>query len=177
MPYCFRILNQEALKRSQEMYDQIMANRMGDRRKVHQNLRDKLLLLLSDLHQYIKGIQKFDSTETQGQLTSFLLKSVGGEIVEIVKCYVAQNKEHNSEVLSPKSNINFNFKLNLIIFQSKSNQFDKQVEDAIEKLQKSLTSKLIDDFHEAVDELLSSVDVIQKKNDRKKERYLNNIYT
>jgi len=77
----------------------------------------------------------------------------------------------------PKSNINFNFKLNLIIFQSKSNQFDKQVEDAIEKLQKSLTSKLIDDFHEAVDELLSSVDVVQKKNDRKKERYLNNIYT
>ncbi|CAH1713191.1 unnamed protein product [Aphis gossypii] len=148
--YLYPILNQEALKRSQEMYDQIMANRMGDRRKVHQNFRDKLLLLLSDLHQYIKGIQKFDSVETQGQLTSFLLKSVGGEIVEIVKCYVAQNKEHNSE--------------------SKSNQFDKQVEDAIEKLQKSLTSKLIDDFHEAVDELLSSVDVVQKKNDRKKER-------
>jgi len=77
---------------------------------------------------------------------------------------------------SPKSNINLNFKLNLIIFQSKSNQFDKQVEDAIEKLQKSLTSKLIDDFHEAVHELLSSVDVVQKKNDRKKERYLNNIH-
>uniref|UniRef100_A0A2S2NIB6 E3 UFM1-protein ligase n=1 Tax=Schizaphis graminum TaxID=13262 RepID=A0A2S2NIB6_SCHGA len=150
MPYCFRILNKEALRRSQEIYDQVMANRMGDRRKVHQDFRDKLLLLLSDLHQYIKGIQKFDSAETQGQLTSFLLKSVGGEIVEIVKCYVTQNKEHNTE--------------------SKSNQYDKQVEDAIEKLQKSLTSKLIDDFHEAVDELLSSVDIVQKKHDRKKER-------
>jgi len=103
-------LNKEALKRSQEIYDQVMANRMGDRRKVHQDFRDKLLLLLSDLHQYIKGIQKFDSTETQGQLTSFLLKSVGGEIVEIVKCYIAQNKEHNSEVLSPNSYINFNYK-------------------------------------------------------------------
>jgi hypothetical protein len=112
MPYCFRILNKEALRRSQEIYDQVMANRMGDRRKVHQDFRDKLLLLLSDLHQYIKGIQKFDSAETQGQLTSFLLKSVGGEIVEIVKCYVTQNKEHNSEVLSPNSNINFNFNLN-----------------------------------------------------------------
>jgi len=61
---------------------------------------------------------------------------------------------------------------NFIICQSKSNQYDKQVEDAIEKLQKSLTSKLIDDFHEAVDELLSSVDIVQKKHDRKKERYL-----
>jgi len=92
-------LNKEALRRSQEFYDQVMANRMGDRRKVHQDFRDKLLLLLSDLHQYIKGVQKFDSAETQGQLMSFLLKSIGGEIVEIVKCYVAQNKEHNSEVV------------------------------------------------------------------------------
>ncbi|KAL4149709.1 hypothetical protein QTP88_003586 [Uroleucon formosanum] len=148
--YLYPILNKEALRRSQEIYDQVMANRMGDRRKVHQDFRDKLLFLLSDLHQYIKGIQKFDSTETQGQLTSFLLKSIGGEIVEIVKCYIAQNKEHNSE--------------------SKSNQYDKQVEDAIEKLQKSLISKLIDEFHEAVDELLSSVDIVQKKYDRKKER-------
>lgn len=87
---------------------------MGDRRKVHQEFRDKLLLLLSDLHQYIKGIQKFDSAETQGQLTSFLLKSIGGEIVEIVKCYVAQNKEHNSEVVyninTSNSYINFDYK-------------------------------------------------------------------
>lgn len=59
-----------------------------------------------------------------------------------------------------------------IIFQSKSNEYDKQIEDAIEKLQKSLTSKLIDDFYEAIDQLLSSVDVVQKKHDRKKERFL-----
>lgn len=59
-----------------------------------------------------------------------------------------------------------------IIFQSKSNEYDKQIEDAIEKLQKSLTSKLIDDFYEAVDQLLSSVDIVQKKHDRKKERFL-----
>jgi len=83
---------------------------MGDRRKVHQDFRDKLLLLLSDLHQYIKGIQKFDNTETQGQLTSFLIKSIGGEIVEIVKCYLAQNKEQNLEVLSLNIYINFNYK-------------------------------------------------------------------
>lgn len=95
----FRILNKEALRRSQEIYDQVMANRMGDRRKVHQDFRDKLLLLLSDFHQYIKGVQKFDNIDTQAQLTSFLLKSVGGEIVESVKHYVAQNKEHNTEVL------------------------------------------------------------------------------
>lgn len=91
-------MNKEALRRSQENYDQVIANRMGDRRKVHQDFRDKLLLLLSDFHQYIKGVQKFDSTDTQAQLTSFLLKSVGGEIVETVKCYVAQNKEHDAEV-------------------------------------------------------------------------------
>jgi len=47
-----------------------------------------------------------------------------------------------------------------------------QIEDAIGKLQKSLTSKQIDDFHEAVDLLLSSVDVVQRKSDRKKERFL-----
>jgi len=91
-------LNKEALKQSQEMYDQLIANRMGDRRKVHQDFRDKLLLLLSDFHHYIKGIQKFDSVDTQAQLTSFLLKSVGAEIIENVKCYVIQNKEYNSEV-------------------------------------------------------------------------------
>lgn len=34
-----------------------------------------------------------------------------------------------------------------------------------------MTSKQIDDFHEAIDLLLSSVDVVQKKHDRKKERY------
>jgi len=96
--YC-RILNKEALRRSQEIYDQVMANRMGDRRKVHQEFRDKLLLLLSDFHQCLKGIQKFDSADTQAQLTSFLVKSVGGEIVESAKLYVTQNKEHNSEVL------------------------------------------------------------------------------
>lgn len=92
-------MNKEALRRSQEIYDQVIANRMGDRRKVHQDFRDKLLLLLSDFHQYIKGVQKFDSADTQIQLTTFLVKSVGGEIVESVKHYVAQNKEHNSEVL------------------------------------------------------------------------------
>lgn len=91
-------MNKEALRRSQDMYDQVIANRMGDRRKMHQDFRDKLLLHLSDFHQYIKGIQKFDSVDTQAQLTTFLLKSVGGEIVENVKCYVAQNKEHNSKV-------------------------------------------------------------------------------
>lgn len=93
-----RILNKEALKQSQEMYNQVIANRMGDRRRVHQEFQDKLLLLLSDLHQYIKGIQKFDSADTQAQLTSFLLKSIGGEIVENVKRYISQNKVHNSEV-------------------------------------------------------------------------------
>lgn len=93
-------MNKEALKRSQETYDQVIANRMGDRRKVHQDFRDKLLLLLSDFHQYIKGVQKFDNKDTQTQLTSFLLKSVGGEIVKSVKSYVTQNKEHDSEVLS-----------------------------------------------------------------------------
>lgn len=62
--------------------------------------------------------------------------------------------------------------LNAFIFQSKSNEFDKQIENAIEKLQKSLTSKLIDDFHEAIEQLLSAVDVVQKKHDRKKERFL-----
>lgn len=105
--YYFRILNKEALRRSQETYDEIMANRMGDRRKVHQDFRDKLLLLLSDFHQYIKGVQKFDSIDTQAQLTSFLLKSVGGEIVESVKSYVANNKEHNSEVFSFNNIIKF----------------------------------------------------------------------
>lgn len=129
---CFRILNKEALRRSQEIYDQVMANRMGDRRKVHQDFRDKLLLLLSDLHQYIKGIQKFDSTETQGQLTSFLLKSIGGEIVEIVKCYIAQNKEHNSEVLyinTSNSYINFNdeqfYYFKLFFSQNPTNMINK----------------------------------------------------
>lgn len=78
---------------------------MGDRRKVHQDFRDKLLLLLSDFNQCIKGVQKFDSAEIQAQLTSFLLKYVGGEIVESVKVYVAQNKEHNSEVLLSNSDI------------------------------------------------------------------------
>lgn len=56
--------------------------------------------------------------------------------------------------------------------QSSSNQYDKKIEDALEKLQKSLTSKLIEDFYEAIDQLLSSVDVVQKKHDRKKERLL-----
>lgn len=92
VPFCLRILNKESLRRSQEIYDQVMANRMGDLRKVHQDISCKLLLLLSDLHQYIKGIQKFDNTETQGQLTSFLIKSIGGEILEMVKCYLELNK-------------------------------------------------------------------------------------
>lgn len=77
-----------------------MANRMGDRRKVHQEFRDKLLMLLFDFHQYIKGIQKFDNGDTQIQLTSFLLKSIGGEIVENAKSYIAKNKENTSEVFS-----------------------------------------------------------------------------
>ncbi|VVC33621.1 E3 UFM1-protein ligase 1 [Cinara cedri] len=148
--YLHPILNKEALRRAQDIYDQVMANRMGDRRKVHQEFRDKLLLLLFDFNQYLKGIQKFDNTDTQVQLTSFLLKSIGGEIIENVKSYIAKNKENVSE--------------------SKSNKYDKQIEDAIERLQKSLTSKQIDDFLEAVDQLLSSVDVVQKKHDRKKER-------
>lgn len=96
--FFYRILNKEALRRTQEIYNQVMANRMGDRRKVHQDFRDKLLLLLSDFHQYMKGVQKFDNSDTQTQLTSFLLKSVGGEIIEHVKSYIAQNKEHSSEV-------------------------------------------------------------------------------
>lgn len=98
MLICFRILNKEALRRAQDIYDEVMANRMGDRRKVHQEFRDKLLLLLFDFNQYLKGIQKFDSADTQLQLTSFLLKSVGGEIVENVKSYVAKSKENTSEV-------------------------------------------------------------------------------
>jgi len=59
-----------------------------------------------------------------------------------------------------------------LFLQSSSNQYDKKIEDAIEKLQKSLTSKLIEDFYEAINQLLSSVDVVQKKHDRKKERLL-----
>lgn len=110
VPFCLRILNKEALRRSQEIYDQVMANQMGDLRKVHQDLRDKLLLLLSDLHQYFKGIQKFDNTETQGQLTSFLIKSIGGEILVMVKCYLVLNKAQTSEVLSPNIYIYFNYK-------------------------------------------------------------------
>jgi len=59
-----------------------------------------------------------------------------------------------------------------IYLQSNPNEYDKKIEDAIEKLQKSLSSKLIEDFYEAIDQLLSHVDVVQRKHDRKKERFL-----
>lgn len=94
---------------------------MGDRRKVHQDFRDKLLLLLSDFHQYIKGIQKFDNADIQTQLTSYLLKSIGGEINDSVKYYITQNKKHNSEVFifikNRMSNLNFK---NVLIFFSQN---------------------------------------------------------
>ncbi|XP_050535662.1 E3 UFM1-protein ligase 1 homolog [Daktulosphaira vitifoliae] len=152
----YPILNKEMLRQAQIMHDQIMANRTGDRRKVHQEFRDKILLLITDFHHYIKGIQKLDNSDVQSQLTIFLLKLTGGDIIEVVQKYIKENREHNSKL--------------------KSIQYDdNQIQNAVERLQKSLVTKSTDDFNESVDLLLSAVDIVQKKNDRKKEReYLQN---
>lgn len=67
--------------------------------------------------------------------------------------------------------LNIYFYFIFYVIKSKSNQYDdSQIQNAVEKLQKSFMSKTTDDFYDAVDHLLSSVDIVEKKHDRKKKR-------
>nr|CAD7414057.1 unnamed protein product [Timema poppensis] len=99
-------INKSALTTAQSLFESTLSARAHDRRKTHGELQDKLNALLTNVRLFEKGLQQFESNDTQQQLAKYLLKTLCTEIANEIFAYVAaenmtqydQDKEITAEV-------------------------------------------------------------------------------
>lgn len=155
-------LNKYAQNKAQELYELSLQNSMQNRKQTHSTLQDKLNNLLNDIRLYEKGLKMFQSTDTQTQLTKYLLKSLGTEFCNEISFYVAGESE-----LSFPNTISTQLSLeqrNRIAVECKP-----VYKQPLVTLNKALSGS-VEDFLVAAENVLAPCSMIVKKIDKKKDK-------
>ena len=144
---------------AQTMYEATLTNNLQSRRQTHASLQEKLNNLVNDVKLYEKGLKLFPA-DVQGQLTKYLLKSLGTDICNEICFYVAQECS-----------------LNYTQAELSAEQRTKIIQEAeasykqpLTTLNKTLNSSSLEEFLTAVEEALAACSMILKKVDKKKDR-------
>lgn len=155
-------INKYAQIKAQELYETSLQNSMQNRKLNHSALQDKLNNLLNDIRLYEKGLKMFSSTDTQAQLTKYLLKSLGTDFCNEIAFYIAIENEFslpntNSAQLTTEQR-------NRIAVEC-ANVFKQP----LVTLNKSLNGS-IEEFLVAAENILAPCSMIVKKIDKKKDK-------
>lgn len=155
-------INKYATNRAQELYEVSLQSSMQNRKQNHSSLQDKLNNLLNDIRLYEKGLKMFTSTDTQLQLTKYLLKSFGTEIVNEIGIYIAAESELTF-LNSPTSQLT----------AEQRNRIGQECESSYKASFVALNKALngtIEDFLSAAENALVPCSMIVKKIDKKKDK-------
>lgn len=157
--YLLPKVNEQGLEIAANIYATTVADRTANRRQTHNELQNKLNVLIGDIRLFEKGTKLLPS-DMQVLLVKYLLKTLGTDIVTEILNYVAA--EQNSSIVTDSFNSDQRFKF--------VNDLPAEFKVPLLPLVKSLTGQNIDDFMTAVEEALTACSMIIKKIDKKKDR-------
>ena len=155
-------INKYAQNKAQELYETSLQNSMQNRKQNHSSLQDKLNNLINDIRLYEKGLKMFSSTDTQAQLTKYLLKSLGIDFCNEIAFYVAIE----SELSFPNTTSS---QLTLEQRQRIAVECEPSYKPLLVALNKSLNGS-VEDFLNAAENILAPCSMIVKKIDKKKDK-------
>lgn len=158
--YLLPNLNAKGLEQAAAIYASTVSDRTANRRQTHNDLQNKLNVLIGDVRLFEKGIKTLP-TDLQPPLYKYLLKTLCTDIVNEILNYVAaeQGSSLNSDGLTNEQRLKF---VNDLPVEYKK----------LSVLVKSLLGQNIDEFMTAVEESLATCSMILKKIDKKKDRVL-----
>ncbi|KAK7605267.1 hypothetical protein V9T40_007125 [Parthenolecanium corni] len=154
----YPLINKAALTLAQSVYEARQANINSSKRKLNAELQDNIISLYQDFKLYQRAIKEFNDEDCQSQLNKYLLKSTGTQLTNACFTFISDKCE---DFTSPKS------------YQKIITSVDnKEVKDAFTKLQKAMNGSSIEEFVSSVDDVLSVLNIMMKKMDKKKEKAL-----
>lgn len=155
-------INKYAQNKAQELYETSLQNSMQNRKQNHSALQDKLNNLMIDIRLFEKGLKMFSSTDTQTQLTKYLLKSLGVEFCNEIAFYIALE----SELSFPNTTSS---QLSLEQRNRIAVECHATFKQPLSALNKSLNGS-VEDFLIAAENVLAPCSMIVKKIDKKKDK-------
>ncbi|CRK97918.1 CLUMA_CG011293, isoform A [Clunio marinus] len=157
-------ISKYAQNKAQEFYEASLQNSMQNRKQNHSALQDKLNVLLNDIRLYEKGLKMFTSTETQAQLTKYLLKSLGVDFCNEISFYIAIE----SELSFP------NTLSNQLTTEQRTRiaaECEASFKQPLMAVNKSLNGT-VEEFLTAAENILAPCSMILKKIDKKKDKQI-----
>lgn len=155
-------VNKYAQLKANELYSISLQNNSQNRKITHSTLQDKLNNLINDIRLYEKGLKMFSNVDIQLQLSKYLLKSLGTDLVNEIFHYVAV-----------ESDLNFASQLTTQVTPEQRNRIATECQPAFKApliaLNKSLNGT-IEDFLIASEYVLVACSMIMKKIDKKKDK-------
>lgn len=155
-------LNKYAQNKAHELYETSLQNSMQNRKQNHSTLQDRLNNLMNDIRLYEKGLRMFQSSDTQSQLTKYLLKSLGIDFCNEISFYVAIE----SELSFPNT---ISSQLSLEQRNRIAIECEASYKQSLVALNKSLNGS-VEDFLIAAENMLAPCSMIVKKIDKKKDK-------
>lgn len=153
-------LNSKGLEAAAELYASTVSDRTANRRQTHNDLQNKLNVLIGDVRLFEKGIKMLPA-DLQPALYKYLLKTLSTEIVNEILNYVAAEQGSNITCDSFTNEQRLKF----------TNELPAEYKK-LTALVKSLSGQNVDEFMTTVEESLASCSMILKKIDKKKDRVL-----
>lgn len=157
--YLLLSLNENALEIAATLYATTVSDRTASRRNTHNDVQNKVNVLLGDIRLFEKGL-KLLPADLQPLLYKYLLKTLCTDIVNEILNYIA-----NEEGLNTTAD-NFTNEQRLKF----ANDLPNEYRASLQPLIKTLSGQTIDDFVSAVEESLTACSMIVKKIDKKKDR-------
>lgn len=159
--YVLPIVNKSAIAEAQQIFESRVVSDTQSRRKLHSELQEKINMLMNDIRLYEKGLKQFPVKDTQTQLTKYLLKTIGTDIVNGIFSFVAQ------ENCTQHDNVK---ELTVEMRQKICSEIGKELRDPLSKLNKTLVGNSLEEFMSILESVLSSIDLVIRKPDKKKDR-------
>lgn len=73
-----------------------MISSVGDRRKAHVDLQDKVDLWIMELRLSDRGLKLFNDKDDQAKLSSYVIKTTGLQLINAIFTYATQDINHPS---------------------------------------------------------------------------------
>lgn len=86
-------VNKTALSLAQSAYETRLANLHNSKRKMNAELQDGIISTYQNLKHYFKGIKEFNDVECQLQLSKYLLKSTGTQLINTCFTFISDKNE------------------------------------------------------------------------------------
>lgn len=158
--YLLPSLNEKGLTIAANIYATTVLDKTANRRQTHNEIQNKLNVLLSDIRLFEKGVRMFAS-DVQMQLYKYLLKTLCTDVTNEIINYVSAEVGLNTNISSNNTNEQ---KIKFV------NDLPTEYKTPLLVTLKTLSGQSVEDFMKTAEEALTSCSMILKKIDKKKDR-------